>query len=177
MDTPDDSSLQPANSLYLSAAGKNLLEAAESAALQPYDDQTGEPTSVWVRGATIGYGHLITQNEWSTYQNGFTQDDADALLDHDLAQTVATVRNSISAEVSQNQFDAMVILCFNIGPGNFTTSSVHTLVNNPNAKTAYDSLQDAWMAWTQSQGHQMAGLVKRRQCEWAVYSQGVYNPW
>jgi len=67
---------QAATSYFFSDAGTELLEKAEALFLEPYDDQTEKPTAVWVPGATIGYGHLITQNEWSTYENGFQQADA-----------------------------------------------------------------------------------------------------
>src|ERR1700722_11146568 len=124
---------QPASGCFFSDAGTALLKKAEALFLEPYDDQTEKPTAVWVPGATIGYGHLITQNEWSTYENGFQQADADSLLKHDLAPCVAAVRSAITATVTQNEFDAMVMLTFNIGVSAFTTSSVCKLINNPNA--------------------------------------------
>jgi lysozyme len=168
---------QLASGWFFSQAGMNLLEEAESLSLQPYDDQTGKPTTVWVPGATIGYGHLITQNEWSTYENGFQQADAESLLGHDLAACVAAVRSVITAPVSQNEFDAMVILTFNIGVPAFTTSSVSKLVNNPSAASAYPNLEAAWKAWDRSQGKVMAGLDRRRQCEWDVYANDLYRSW
>jgi len=172
-----DEARQPASAFFFSDAGSNLLKSVEALYLQPYDDQTGKPTSVWVPGATIGYGHLITQNQWDTYQNGFEQADADALLAHDLASPVSAVQNGITALVTQNEFDAMVILTFNIGVPSFTTSSVAKLVNNPDAATGYPSLEAAWKAWDRSQGKVMAGLDKRRQCEWNIYTTGVYQGW
>ena len=64
------------------------------------------------------------------------------------------------------------------GPNNFSTSSVHTLVNNPAAtSTAYATLQDAWMAWDKSQGQVMTGLINRRAAEWKLYSEADYTPW
>src|ERR1700734_3219832 len=172
MNTTDVIQREPASGCFFSEAGMELLEKAESLSLQPYDDQTGKPTAVWVPGATIGYGHLITQNEWSTYENGFQQADADSLLKHDLAPCVAAVRSAITATVTQNEFDAMVMLTFNIGVSAFTTSSVCKLINNPNAASPYPSLEAAWKAWDRSQGKVMAGLDNRRHCEWDVYANG-----
>jgi lysozyme len=177
MNTMDVIQRQPASACFFSQAGMDLLEKAESLSLQPYDDQTGKPTAVWVPGATIGYGHLITQNEWGTYEDGFQQADAESLLAHDLAACVAAVRNVITAPVSQNEFDAMVMLTFNIGVPAFTTSTVSKLVNNPNAPSPYVSLEAAWKAWDRSQGKVMAGLDKRRQCEWNVYADDLYQSW
>jgi GH24 family phage-related lysozyme (muramidase) len=168
---------QPASAYFFSDDGAALLKEVEALSLTPYDDQTEKPTSVWVPGATIGYGHLITQNEWSTYENGFQEADADNLLAHDLAPCVAAVRNAITAPVSQNEFDAMVMLAFNIGVSAFTTSSVCKLINNPNAPSPYANLEAAWKAWDRSQGKVMAGLDNRRQCEWNVYANGIYESW
>ena len=173
----DTSQGQSASSLFFSDAGMELLKSAEALFLQPYDDQTERPTSTWVPGATIGYGHLITQNQWDTYSNGITADDAATLLAHDLAPAVSAVQNTITAQVTQNQFDAMVILTFNIGVTAFTTSSVAKLVNNPGASTPYPSLEAAWKAWDRSQGKVMAGLDNRRQCEWNIYANGIYQHW
>ncbi len=173
----DDDQAQPASSFFMSDAGLSMLKSAEAVSLQPYDDQTGKVSSTWVPGATIGYGHLITQNQWDTYKDGFEQSDADALLVHDLTPSVNAVQNCITAPITQNQFDAMVMLTFNIGVPSFTTSSVVKLVNNPNAPCSYPSLEAAWKAWDRSQGKVMPGLDNRRNCEWNVFSQGVYQKW
>lgn len=177
MSNVDPIERQPASACFISDAGIALLKKAEALFLQPYDDQTEKPTAVWVPGATIGYGHLITQNEWSTYQRGFKQVDAENLLVHDLSPCGAAVRNTITALVSQNEFDAMVMLAFNIGVTAFTTSSVSKLINNPNAASPYPSLEAAWKAWDRSQGQVMAGLDNRRRCEWNVYSKRIYESW
>lgn len=37
---------------------------------KPYDDQSGKNISAWVQGATIGYGHLMSEHEFSRYACG-----------------------------------------------------------------------------------------------------------
>ncbi|MBV8210520.1 MAG: lysozyme [Burkholderiaceae bacterium] len=177
MSNDDGSQRQSASSWSFSDAGMTLLKSAEALFLQPYDDQTERPTSVWVPGATIGYGHLIAKTEWDKYSGGITADDAATLLAQDLAPTVTAVQNAITAAVTQNEFDAMVILTFNIGATAFASSSVAKLVNDPSASTQYPSLEGAWKAWDISQGKVMAGLANRRQCEWNVYANGIYQHW
>lgn len=78
---------------------------------------------------------------------------------HDLAPCVAAVRNAITAPVTQNQFDAMVMLTFNIGVSAFTTSSVCKLINNPDAASPYPNLEAAWKAWDRSQGKVWLGWI------------------
>lgn len=178
-----DSSLQsnakPAKELALSGDGLKLLKDIEQLRLKPYDDQTGKEIHAWVAGATIGYGHLIKAAEWNLYKNGITEFTASTLFGLDLAPFVTAVRNGIASALEQHQFDALVMLAFNIGAGanGFAGSSVVKLINDPTAKTNYPNLEAAWKAWNKSQGKVMKGLENRRACEWAVFSQGVYKKW
>lgn len=168
-----------ASSLSMSAAGIELLKQIEELRLRPYDDQSGKETNRWVEGATIGYGHLIQKSEWSKYKEGISVTDARSLFDSDLAPFIRAVQKGVTTKVSQNQFDALVCLAFNIGAGanGFSESSVLKLVNDPTAKTKYADLESAWKAWNKSQGMIMKGLVSRRDCEWKIYSRGIYERW
>jgi GH24 family phage-related lysozyme (muramidase) len=161
----------------VSKKGVNLLKSIEQLATTPYDDQTGRDITKWVEGATIGYGHLISNSEWPKYKNGITQDEATALFNDDLKPYVNTVKTKVTADMTQNEFDAMVILTFNIGQRGFTNSSVLKKVNNPSAKTPYKSLEEAWKAWNKSQGVLNKGLINRRQAEWNIYNKGMYQQW
>ena len=54
----------------LSNDEKGLLKSVEGLRLKPYDDQSGKEIDLYVKGAAIGYGHLIKQTEWNLYKNG-----------------------------------------------------------------------------------------------------------
>ena len=166
-----------ASELSLSEAAKKLLKSIETLRLMPYDDQTSKDITKWVQGATIGYGHLISKADWDKYKAGITVVDADLLFDADSKPFVSLVRKAITVKLMQREFDALVILAYNIGPNGFPASSVVKLVNDPKAKTAYKDLESAWKAWNKSQGKEMKGLNNRRQCEWDIYTKGVYNRW
>ena len=166
----------PVKDLTLSPEAIALLKGVEGLRLDPYDDQTGKKIETWVEGATIGYGHLITQDEWSLYKDGITESDANALFLKDLAPFEDIVRSSISVGLQQYEYDALVILAFNIGP-NFANSSVVKLINDPKAITDFDSLESAWKAWNKSQGKVNKGLINRRQCEWQIFTNGIYKRW
>ena len=159
----------------LSSKGVAALKQGEGLRLQPYDDQTGKTISQWVPGATIGYGHLISRSEWSLYQNGITAAQADSLFMQDLAPFVSAVNTGLTVNVSQQQFDAMVMLAYNIGANAFSNSSALALINNPQANTPYANLEGAWKAWNRSQGSVMQGLVNRRNHEWDIYANGNYQ--
>lgn len=165
------------NSFRLSTQASNLLKGIEALRLKPYDDQTGKEISKWVQGATIGYGHLITKDQWDTYKNGLTSEEADSLFDADIGPTLRLVNRLVKTQLNQQQFDALVILAFNIGEPNFTSSSVVKMINEPTKPTSYATLEAAWKAWNKSQGKVSKGLENRRQAEWDIYSSGVYKRW
>jgi len=165
------------NTMTLSPQGIDWLKQVEGQRLQPYDDQTGRAIDRWVAGATVGYGHLIPREEWARLGQGVTLAEAEQLLRKDLVPFELTVNRGLRVALSQHQFDALVILCYNIGGGNFSRSSVLKLVNDAAAATPYPALQAAWMAWTRSQGKVMKGLVNRRGAEWRMYSSGDYSHW
>ncbi|EOH3943582.1 glycoside hydrolase family protein, partial [Campylobacter jejuni] len=160
---------------HLSNDGQNLLKNIEKLRLKPYNDQNGKEITSYVKGATIGYGHLIGQNEWDLYKNGITLQEADKLFKSDLLPFENAVKNSINSSLAQNEFDALVILCFNIGIDNFKNSSVAKIINGE--KTGYKTLKEAWMAWNKSQNKVMQGLINRRNAEYKLYIQGGYEKW
>lgn len=165
------------NATSMSSSGVTFLKNIESLRTTPYDDQTGETIDSWIEGATIGYGHLIPKAEWTLYKGGITESQADTLFKGDIAPFVNGVNQNITTPLNNHQFDALVILAFNIGVSAFSNSSVVKIINDPEAKTAYSILEDAWKAWKKSQGKVNQGLINRRKAEWTIYTQGVYQVW
>ena len=138
-----------------------------------YDDKNGLPVAAGAplpTGATIGYGHLIKPGE--DFRGGIDENAATELLRADLATTEQAVNGAITADLRQNQFDALVMLCFNIGARNFASSTVVKYINNPKFKSArYPTLAAAWRAWNRTGGHMSAGLTHRREIEWELFNQ------
>jgi GH24 family phage-related lysozyme (muramidase) len=163
--------------MLLSDQGRKLLQSIETLRLKPYDDQTGKEINKWVKGATIGYGHLIKKRDWKLYKKGITKAQAEQIFKDDLAPFENAVNETITSPISQQQFDALVILTYNIGISNFENSSVAKLVNNPKVKTPYPDLEAAWKAWDKSQGNVNQGLINRRNSEWNIYTKGIYKRW
>ncbi|MDN5848517.1 MAG: lysozyme [Nitrococcus sp.] len=163
--------------MHFSQEGTNLLKDIEQLGLEPYDDQTGKQINTWVKGATIGYGHLIHKSEWHLYKNTITQTQAEQLFKEDIAPFVKAVNEAITVALQQNQFDALLLLAYNIGVDGFKSCSAVKLVNDPNANTAYPTLEDAWKAWNRSGGQVMQGLINRRNAECKLYTQAIYAKW
>lgn len=166
-----------ASALTMSPEAVALLQAIEVLRLKPYDDQTGREITTWVKGATIGYGHLIPGHEWKTYANGITAEQGAALFRADAVPFEQTVGDTISVGVQQYEFDALVILAFNIGRTGFRDSSVARLINHPDTTPGNASLEMAWKAWNKSQGKVSLGLVNRRAAEWRIYTSAIYARW
>jgi GH24 family phage-related lysozyme (muramidase) len=159
----------------LSDQAIELLKEIEKLSLVPYDDQTGEQIDEWCKGATIGYGHLIKQGEWSQYGREITQYEADELFIFDAEPMIQAVDETIQGECQQQEFDACVILTFNIGANGFKNSSIAKIINGET--TPYKSIDDAWMAWNKSQGKLNKGLNNRRECELRIFHEGIYERW
>lgn len=163
--------------MQLSADGQKWLKGVEKLALQPYDDQTGKKIQSWCKGATIGYGHLIRLEEWPLYRNGITKEQADALFLRDISPFEGVVRQT-NVPMRQHEFDACVILSYNIGIQAFRSSTVRKYIVDKNFRSAvYPSLERAWKAFNKSQGKVNAGVVNRRAAEWDMYSRNLYRYW
>ena len=145
----------------------------------PYNDENGKIITEYCFGATVGYGHKIFKEEdFYKYKDGINEDIAISLLRADLAKFSLNCERYITSDISQNKFDACVILSFNIGNKGFKNSSALKLINNPHAKTDYDSLESAWKAWNKGtiDGKRVVinGLKNRRDKEWNLYDDKGY---
>ncbi len=164
--------------MNMSIMGINWLKGKEDKVLDKqgnhiiYDDRTGKPVNInkpLPKGATIGYGHLIKNGE--DFRNGISEVKATELLCADIATAERAVQDNITVPLSQNQYDALVSLAYNIGAKNFADSTVVKYINNPKFHSSvYQNLESAWKAWNRSQGEISNGLINRRQCEWDMYN-------
>ncbi|MGG4625174.1 lysozyme [Serratia odorifera] len=138
--------------MQTSNRGRTFIKGFESLELRAYPDP-GTGGKPW----TIGWGHTKGVNPGDQ----ITQQQAEQFLDEDLAVFELTVNTSIKRAMTQNQFDAMVSLAFNIGGRNFAQS---TLVKKFNAGDA-PGAADQFPRWKFSAGEVMPGLVRRRGAE------------
>lgn len=137
--------------------GIALIKKWEGCRLTAYPDPGtgGEP---W----TIGYGHTSAAGEPKVKKGmKITQQEADDILVRDLVKYESAVMKALTVLPTQNQFDAMVSLCYNIGPGAFAGSSVVKKFNASNISAA----ADAFRLWNKAGGRVMQGLVNRREDE------------
>lgn len=166
--------------MKISNEGLSLLKAIEEYRPHPYDDQTGKDIENWVPGATVGYGHLIKGSKWPGFRGREVDEvEADELFMSDLAPFEDCVMGAIneSYQLEVYEFDALVILAYNIGQRGFSSSSVVKIINDEYEGDTYATLEEAWKAWNKSQGKVMKGLENRRDAEWAIYCDEIYERW
>jgi len=65
----------------------------------------------------------------------------------------------------QSKFDAVVSFAYNAGLGNYQRSTIRMKVNWGD----WDGAAEAFMSWTKAGGKEVAGLVKRRKAEVALF--------
>ena len=142
----------------MNQAGIDLLKSFEGCRLRAYRDSV----MVW----TIGYGHTSMAGP-PEVKSGLTitQAEAEGILKRDLVKYETAVNRAISRVPTENQFAAMVSLCYNIGPGNFNRSTVLSAFNAGNLGLA----ADAFRRWNKAGGKVLKGLVRRREAERALF--------
>ena len=144
--------------MKVSRAGIDLIKRFEGCRLKSYQDSVG----VW----TIGYGHTSAAGVPQVVKGmSITQQEADDILVRDLVKYEAGVQRALTRSPTQNQFDAMVSLCFNIGEGAFAGS---TLVRRFNAGDIAGA-SDAFLMWNKAGGKVLPGLESRRKDERALF--------
>lgn len=112
---------------------------------------------------TIGIGHLIKKGE--AFPKVMTDQQVYDLFRKDVAGFENAVNNAVKVQITQNQFDALVSLAFNIGIGAFAGSSV---VRNLNAKN-YTEAANSFLKWNKGTVNgklvEILGLTNRRKAE------------
>lgn len=136
--------------MNISKEGIALLKQLEGCELKAYKC----PRGVW----TIGYGHTGPD---ITAGKIITQKQADETLEHDLKKFCKGICSLIKVEVTQNQFDAIVCLTFNIGIGALGGSTLLRLLN----EEKYFEAAQQFDRWVYVGKEKSDGLIRRRKIE------------
>ena len=112
---------------------------------------------------TIGYGHTkgVKEGDVITKEQGLQ------FLREDVAVAERAVRKWVHAPLKQNQFDALVSFVFNVGAGNFASSSLLREVNFD--ANNFADIRPRFMAWVYSKKRKIEGLERRRKAEADMY--------
>jgi len=200
--------------MNLSEEGLKLIQAWEgiedgnpaTVLLEPYIC----PANVY----TIGWGHALTTPKGTLIdtdvqgparaaelamqamdrlfgKQAISKADAERLLYNDVEEWGDKVFARLQGPTSQNQFDAMVALAFNVGIGGFNESAVRRFHNEGNRKIGDVSISElcqlskaratsttmpiAFTRWSYSNGRWLLGLFRRRVSEMMIYGGHDYS--
>jgi len=143
--------------MTISPAGRKRIEGFEGCVLKAYRDQRGI--------LTIGYGHTGPE---VTVGLMWTLAQADAAMTADLVTRVEEPLNRLVSNnvvLSQNMFDALGSLVYNIGEGAFAESTVLRDLNGGYIIPAACAILD----WNKTGGVVNPGLQRRREAEKALF--------
>jgi lysozyme len=146
--------------MILDNKGYLLITKHEGLSLKPYLCPAKIPT--------IGYGN--------TY---YTDGKRVTLLDKDITKQQAfemfkeianrfakRVDTLVTSNINQNQFNSLVSFAYNVGTGNFSSSTLLKKVNrNPDDLT----IKDEFLKWNKAGGKVLNGLTNRRNEEADLY--------
>ena len=138
----------------LSDNGMKLLEQFEGLRLESYLDSAGIATIGWgsikyPNGNKVKLGDKITKAQAKEYKL------------HDLKEFENTVNTSVKVSLTQNEYDALVSLSYNIGSGAFKNSTLLKKLNSGDYKGAAEQ----FLVWNKVNSKKVQGLVNRREAE------------
>jgi len=141
--------------MKIGAEGLKLIKEFEGCKLISYKC----PAGVW----TIGIGSTRYADGSPVKANQALPNEGAALML--LTKTVAAYEhtvNTVGVELTQNEYDALVSLCYNIGSGNFVSS---TLVKMLKAGEPKSEVAKQFLRWDKAGGKPLVGLTRRRNAE------------
>lgn len=136
----------------VSAAGVGLVSKFEGTVYKAYAD----PAHGWAV-PTICTGHTAGVKRGDTA----TKAQCDTWLAQDLNDAATVVRKLSKVNLTQGELDAYTSFVFNVGQGNFASSTLLRKLNAGYRKEACDQL----LRWDYAAGIKLAGLTKRRAAE------------
>lgn len=137
-----------------SPAGRKAIAQREGVRLKAYRCSAGV--------LTIGAGHTSMAGAPRVTEGmTITRAECDEILSRDLAKFESAVLRAVKVRLSQNEFDALVSLAFNIGGSAFAKSSAVRKLNAGDRLGAANAL----LAWNKVGRNVAPGLVTRRQAE------------
>lgn len=166
-------------------SGISLIRSSEGCKLEAYADpasplarELSKPeagrTKGWqqLSGApwTIGYGStgIDSFNKDAAGKpmpigpgTKWTQAQCDQRNQEDVDAFGAEVLKLVKAELTDNQFAALVCFAYNVGASNLRNSGLLRMLN----QSKYGEAADQFLLWNKAQGKVMNGLVKRREAE------------
>lgn len=131
---------------------KKLIKHFEGLRLKPYYCSAGVKT--------IGWGHVIRSSD--SIIGEITIERAEELLEQDIAKADSCLlRNTRGIELNSNQRAALISFIFNLGSGNFQSSTLRQKL----LRGEYDQAALEFERFVYAGGRKLRGLERRRLAE------------
>lgn len=146
--------------MKLNNSGYLLITEFEGFSAKPYLCSAKIPT--------IGYGNTYYPDgkRVTMLDKEITRIQAFEMFKFIADKFASTVSKLVKTPLNQNQFNALVSLAYNIGTGNFASSTLLKKVNiNHNDKT----IELEFKKWNKVNKKEVAGLTRRRNYEANIY--------
>lgn len=148
----------------ISKNGLKMIRQFEGERLRVYRDVAGLPT--------VGVGHLVRKSDDLAVGDTITKEQSEAFLAEDIKTFEESVNQIVKVPLTQNEFDAVVSLCYNIGRGALASSRSLRLLNAGNKARFADAILSFNKARVKGQLRVVQGLVNRREAERKVFLTG-----
>jgi lysozyme len=145
--------------MAVSAGGALFVISHEGTEHQVYLDPVGIPT--------VCTGHTSTVSAKDVGKQ-FSSEVCANLLRQDLVASERAVKRLVKQPITQAQYDALVSFTFNVGASNLASS---TLLKKLNAGQCLAAARE-FNRWVYARGVKLAGLVRRRHEESAMFATG-----
>lgn len=142
---------------HITENGLNLIKQFEGFSSEIYICPAGYKT--------IGYGHLVRENDKEMFAGGITKAAGEALLIKDVRWAEHAVLRLIDVPLTDGQFDALVSFTFNLGGGALQRSTLRRKVN----REEHDEVPREFLRWVWAGGRKLRGLIRRREAEGELY--------
>lgn len=141
------------NNYKLSKYGRKMIQQFEGYRAYPYLDVVGVPT--------IGYGNTYYPDgtKVTLKDKKLTPREGDRLFTMIVKQFEDAVNNLVTVKITQNQYDALVSLAYNIGIGALGKSSLLKAING---KLGRAEIEKAYKRWNTAGGRVHPVLTARR---------------
>jgi GH24 family phage-related lysozyme (muramidase) len=159
---PSAQTPQAAAGQHINDRGLELVKVFEGLRLEAYQDSVG----IW----TIGYG---TTSDILPVRPGMviTEAQAEQFLRKGLEGFEEDVARLIKVPLTSDQFSALVVFTYNVGPGALSESTLRRKLNDGD----YAGAAAEFLRWNKAGGQELAGLTRRRQAERALFLSQDYS--
>ena len=150
--------------MIVSKNGLDLIKEFESFKSKPYLCPSGIPTT------GFGSTYYPDGKKVTLQDKEITEEKAFEILEYIANKDFGSnINKVVKVGLNQNQFDALVSFAYNIGNGNFNSSTLLRWLNQGNYKEASMQL----LRWDKSKGIVLNGLTKRRKSEKALFDKVI----